>query len=296
VDQRRLGLVAIAFAAAFWASAAAVASRLFDRGVDPLELSEARAVIAAVALSLFGWRTRKAAPGAGPLLMGALGLAIALVNGAYYLAIDRLAVALAIVLQYTAPTLVVAWVAVSTRRRPSGEVSIALIAAVAGVVLVTEAPAGDLGGVDALGVLFGLSSAALFAAYTLLSERAARAYSPTGAMTRAFTVAALFWIAVQVVRGWPDELFEASNAPMILFVGLFGTLVPFLLYVWSVGHVRAERATIAATLEPLLAALVAWIWLGQALSAMQIAGGVLVIGAVTMLQVGKREPVRAPEP
>jgi DME family drug/metabolite transporter len=296
VDQRRLGLAAIAMAAALWASAAAVASRLFDRGVDPIQLSEARAVIAAAGLSLFGWRARRTGPRSGPLLMGALGLAIALVNGAYYLAIDRVAVALAIVLQYTAPALVVTWVALGTRRRPSGEVSVALIAAIAGVVLATEAPAGDLGGVDALGILFGLSSAVLFAAYTLLSERVARTYGPVGAMTRAFTVAALFWIAVQVLRGWPDELFEAANAPMILFVGLLGTLVPFLLYVWGLGNVRAERATIAATLEPVLAALVAWIWLGQALSAMQITGGVLVIGAVVMLQAGEREPLRGREP
>ena len=295
MNDRRLGLAAIALAAALWAIAATAASRLFDRGVDPIELSEARAVVAAVGLSTVGWARRARHP-VSPMLIAALGLSIALVNAAYYLAIDRLAVALAIVLQYTAPALVVTWVAVAARRVPSREVLIALVAAVAGVVLATEIPAGDLGTVDGLGLAFGLASAVLFAAYTLLSERVAGAYGSVGAMTRAFTVAAAFWILVQTTRGWPAELFEPENLPLVLFVGLGGTLAPFLLYVWGIGRVRAERATIAATLEPVLAALFAWLLLDQSLSAMQIGGGLLVIGAVAMLQVARQEPARAPEP
>jgi drug/metabolite transporter, DME family len=295
VTQRRVGLAAIAFAAGLWAIAATAASRLFDRGVDPIELSEARAVIAAVGLSTVGWGRTARSP-VSPVLMGALGLSIALVNAAYYLAIDRLEVALAIVLQYTAPVLVVAWVAATARRAPSREVLVALIAAVGGVVLATEIPAGDAGPIDALGIAFGLASAVLFAAYTLLSERAAHALGSIGAMTRAFGAAALFWVLVQVPRGWPEDLFESENLPLVLFVGLGGTLAPFLLYVWGLGRVRSERATIAATLEPVLAAVFAWLLLDQSLSSMQIAGGLLVIGAVAMLQVAGHEAARAPEP
>jgi DME family drug/metabolite transporter len=82
----------------------------------------------------------------------------------------------------------------------------------------------------------------------------------------------------------------------VLFVGLAGTLSPFLLYVWGIRRVRAERATIAATLEPVLAALFAWVLLDQSLGPMQISGGVLVCAAVVLLQTRRREPVRAPEP
>jgi DME family drug/metabolite transporter len=295
VDERRVGLAAIALAAGLWAIAATAASRLFDRGVDPIELSEARAVIAALGLSSVGW-TRRARQRVSPLLIAALGLSIALVNVAYYLAIDRLAVALAIILQYTAPALVVSWVALTARRAPSRDLLLALIVAVAGVALATEVPAGDIGSFDGLGIAFGLASAVLFAAYTLLSERAGRAYGSIGAMTRAFGAAAVFWILVQVPRGWPGDLFEPENLPLVLFVGLGGTLAPFLLYVWGLGRVRSERATIAATLEPVLAAVFAWLLLDQSLSSMQIAGGLLVIGAVAMLQVSRHEPARAPEP
>jgi DME family drug/metabolite transporter len=189
------------------------------------------------------------------------------------------------VLQYTAPVLVVAAGVVFARRRPGAPLLASLALAMAGVVLVTGALDGDIGGLDAIGLLAGLASAALFASYTVLGEYARRELEPPAVMLRAFALAAAFWVAFLATRGWPHELFEPEALPGVLFVGAGGTLAPFLLYVWAVAHVRAERAAIAATLEPVLAALAAWLWLGQALSAAQVIGGVLVIVAVVALQM-----------
>lgn len=292
VSGGTLGLVAVGSAAALWAAAAAVASELFDRGVSPLELVEARAIVAAAGLGVIALVNRFRAPstaGDHPPVsptagVVALGLALALVNLVYYLAIDRLAVAVAIVLQYSAPALVVLWGALVARRRPSRSVVIALGVALAGLVLVSEVLAGDLGRIDAFGIAMGLASAVLFAAYTLLSEPVTAALGPVRAMFRAFAVASAFWIVIQLPRGWPDELFAAGNLLPVLFIGLAGTLLPFLLYVWGVTRIQAERASIAATLEPVLAAVFAWLWLSQSLSSMQIGGGILVIVAVGSLQ------------
>jgi drug/metabolite transporter (DMT)-like permease len=297
-----LGIAAIGAAAALWAIAAAVASDLFDEGVPPVELAEARSVIAALGFVVLAAirhppaTRRDRARRVHPLHLIALGLSIALVNAAYYLAIDRLPVAIAIVLQYTAPAMVVAYTAVVSRRTPSKEIVIAVVAAVVGVVLVAEVPGGDLGTLDTLGIAFGLCSAVLFATYTLLSEPAGKMWGPIEAMRRAFIVASVAWVLFQIPRGWPQELFDLDNLAQVIYVGLFGTLAPFLLYVWAIGIVRPDRATIAATLEPVLAAVVAWVWLGQDLSLMQIAGGVLVIAAVALLQLRGTRPVIAPEP
>ena len=294
------GLAAIAAAAALWAIAAIVARDLFDAGVVPLELAQARAVIAAIGFLALNLRTRdrRRAPPArrAAVLTLSLGLAIALVNGTYYLAIERLSVAVAVVLQYTAPVLVVLWTALVAGRPPSRQVIAALVAAVIGVVLVVELPLGGFGDLNGTGVAFGLASATLFATYSLLSEELGAIYGALGAMSRAFVVAAAFWIAYQVPFGWPAELFELRHLAGVLFVGLAGTLSPFLLYVWGIRRVRAERASIAATLEPVLAALFAWVLLGQSLGPLQLAGGVLVCAAVGLLQTGRRGPMRAPEP
>lgn len=289
-----LPLAAIALAALLWAIAATVARDLFDSGVPPIQLVEARAVLSAAGLALLpaAWRGR--ARGRGDFRwVVALGVSIALVNAAYYSAIARLAVAVAIVLQYLGPGIVVAWSALARRRRPSTDVLIAVTVAFLGIVLVSELPAGDLGAIDAIGILAGLASAALFAAYTVQSERAAGIYGPVGALLRAFASASLLWIVYQAPQGWPTALFDPDNIGKVLFVGFAGTLVPFLLYIWAVERIRSERAVIAATLEPLFAGIVAWGWLGQVLSLLQIAGGTLILGAVVSLQLGARRVAHA---
>ncbi|MGH2730470.1 MAG: EamA family transporter, partial [Actinomycetota bacterium] len=227
----------------------------------------------------------------GLLLFVALGLSIALVNATYYVAIDRLPVAVAVVVQYTAPVLVVAYAATRSRKRPSKEVSLALAGAVAGVLLVSELPAGDVGRLDGWGLIVALCSAFFFASYTLLSEQAAAEHGTVEAMFRAFVVASVFWILFQIPRGWPEDLVSSSNLPEVLYIGVAGTLAPFLLFVWGTQRVRSERAAIAATLEPVLAAVIAWTYLNQTLSVMQVTGGVMVVGAVLSLHTR-----RAPEP
>jgi drug/metabolite transporter, DME family len=291
-----LGLAAIAGAATLWAIAAAVAADLFDAGVEPLELVQARAYVATAGLAALpaAWRRRREETWVlGPAL---LGLSIALVNAAYYLALDRLAVAVAIVLQYTAPALVVIWIALRTRCRPAPEVGTAVLGALAGVFLVSGLWGQGLGGVDAFGVAMGMGAAVMFATYTLVSERVGEDYGVIGALLRGFAWASAAWLLFQIPRGFPDALIDGSNLPRVLFVGIGGTLAPFLLFLWGVQRVRAERAAIAATLEPVLAAAVAWIWLGQSLSGLQLLGGVLVIVAIASLQIGRRPAVLAPEP
>jgi len=288
------GLVAVAAAAVLWAVSASVAGSLFADGVEPLHLTEARSLITLVGLVLLRpWRL-PAKGRLGPRWLLALGLAIGLVNAAYYIAIDRLAVAVAIVIQYMAPAVVVVGAAVQRRTAPSPDVLVALIVALTGVALVAGVGAGELADTDAIGVAAALASAVLFGSYTLISERAGAVYGAVGTMFRAFAVSTGFWILFQVFRGWPAELVAPENLPRVVFVGIAGTLVPFLLYLWGIGRVRAERAVIAATLEPPAAAIVAWVWLGQTLTVSQLFGGAMVLVAIISLQLSARRAVAAP--
>ena len=293
-----LGLLAVVGAAACWGIAAAVAKDLFASGVEPIELAQARSYVAAVGFSLLpgAWSgglgvDRRSAP----VVVG-LGLSIPAVNAVYYLAIQRLAVAVALVLQYSAPVLVVAWTAVRTRKLPRPLLLGTLVAAVVGVVFVYELPAGDLGSLDGIGLLLGLSAAVFFSAYTLLNESAGERFGPIPAMARAFAVAAAVWLVYQVPRGFPHDLVAPDNVLRVLFIGVGGTLVPFLLFIWGVSKVKSEKAAITATIEPPLAGVIAWVWLGEILSVMQVAGGALILAAVAALQLERTRPVIAPEP
>lgn len=295
----RLGFLAIAVAAVLWAVAATAARSLFEDGVSPLELSQARAYLAFAGFAVLRWWRRDGASRAvrSPRTkIIALGFSIALVNAAYYVAIEHLAVAVAIVIQYTAPALVVGWVALVTRRRPSGDVLVAVVLAVAGVTLAAGLFNGGSAQTSVVGLVAAGASAILFATYTLLSQDVARVHGPTGTMFRAFGVAAALWVFFQIPQGFPSALIDPSNLPRVAYVGLAGTLAPFLLYVWGIARIRAERAVIAATLEPAAAALVAWVWLDQALTVAQLAGGALVVAAVLLLQARPRPGAKVAEP
>lgn len=289
-SRAALGLGAIALAAALWSVAAVAARHLFDRGVDPLELAAARAAIAVTGLALIPVARRRTAT-RSPAAVVLLGLSIALVNAVYYMAIARLDVAVALVLQYTAPALVVMWVALRARKRPAPEVLVAVVVTFVGVVLVSGAVGGGVREVSSAGVAFALASAVLFATYTLLSEKAGDAYGTLGALFRGFAAATALWIVFQATRGWPSELFIAENVPDVIFVGIAGTLLPFFFFLWGVKQVRAERAAITATLEPILAAVVAWLWLDQVLAPVQLAGGAIVLVGIVALQVRRREVI-----
>lgn len=298
-----LGTAAVALAAAFWAGSAVIAKSLFQDGLGAVPLSEARSFIAFAGVSLIHAARRgygawdltaseskpEPARRVWPQLI-AVGLAIALVNATYYIAIDRLQVAVAIVIQYTAPALVVLWVAVTLRRMPPLKTIIAVVAATIGVALAAEVTEAELGDLDAVGLLAAGASAVLFAGYTLISERVSRRVGPLRTMLWAFGAACLFWLCFQVPQGFPEALIAGENLPRVLAVGTLGTLLPFFLYVWGIHRVAAEKAVIAATLEPPLAALAAWIWLGESLAPLQLAGGALVVIAVAILQTKPNQP------
>lgn len=278
-----LGLAAIAFAATLWAIAAIVASELFQAGVTPFALSFFRSVIAGLGLGLLSQRFQPSRRLFDWHIL-ALGLSLAMVTASYYVAISRLSVAVALVIQYTAPAIVVLVGACRTRRLPSPIVVTAVGIALLGVILISGlwTESFDL---DGVGLLAAGLSALFFASYTLLSEVVVDTYGAVGVMFRSFVVASLFWLAFHLVQGIPTALFLPENTLGILFVGIGGTLIPFSLLCWGIQQIRAERGAIAATLEPVIATVLAWIWLGQTLNLMQISGAFLIISAVTLLQV-----------
>jgi len=285
----RLGYLAISAAAVLWAVGATVASTLLDRGASTVELTAARSWLGAAGMAVIVGASRRNRHGEGPGLTGAIpfGLALAAVNFCYYFAISRLPVAIAIVVQYTAPGFVVLWVAAVERVRPSVRVLGALALAFGGVALLAEVPSllarGELS-LDGLGLLAAIGSAVAFGAYMLLGEKLGRRYRAQGALLRGFIVSSIFWAVVVAARGRPDTLLDTSFTAGIVFVALGATLVPFLLFLWGVGHVGAARAGIVSTLEPLMAALLAYAWLDQSLTGWQLAGGAMVLGGIGVVQ------------
>lgn len=287
---RRLGLLAVCVATALWGFGGTVASDLFDSGLRPAELVAARTLIslAGLGLLLALARRRSGTPGrTEPIdwpLVVAFGLAIAVANACLFLAISHLPVAVAMVLQNLAPAFVVGWLVVLGRCRLGLAIALGLVVALAGVALVVELPTTPLGEVNLLGVGFGIATAVGVAAFSVLGSRATRRYGALRANTYAFAVSSVAWLLYFAPQGVPEIVGRHDLLPGVLFVAILGTLAPFVLFSWGTARVGPHAGAVNICLEPVFSAVLAWTWLGQSLNAVQIAGGLLVIGAVVHLQ------------
>jgi drug/metabolite transporter (DMT)-like permease len=138
---------------------------------------------------------------------------------------------------------------------------------------------------DAAGLAAAFGATVTFAIYLVGSERAGHDHEPVTTLFFAFGFASLFWALVEPWWGFPfGELGSARNALLAAGVIVVGTLLPFICMVAALRHVPAPRAAVVATLEPVLAALFAWLIHDEALAAVQLAGGAAVLAAVAWVQ------------
>jgi drug/metabolite transporter (DMT)-like permease len=283
----RLGYALAALAATMWAVNGSLARLLLDEGVEPLHLSQIRATISFLCLlgflAAFKREDLRIRRGEVPALawLGIAGLAC--VQSTYFFAIERLDVGVALAIQYTGPLLLLLYLRFFKRQplAPSlwGAVGLSAI----GSFFVVQAY--DADAVDGIGVVWAVLAAVFFALYLVLSENAGKRHKPHTTLTWAFGFTTLFWLLVRPPWTFPIEKFDtAENVLLALGVAIIGTLIPFVLIVTAVRHIPAARAAVIATLEPVLAAILAWPILDQALEAPQIAGIVIVVAAVIWVQ------------
>jgi DME family drug/metabolite transporter len=301
IERVRLhaGLIAVVAAAALWGLGGTVAGSLFANGADPLEVVAVRTWVSVGGLILISlWRGR-GVPAKRPPLYPTLGfgISVAVANAALFMAIDRLTVAVALVLQNLAPAFVVAWVAFGARRLPALRATIGLGAALAGVAFVVELPSTPLSGLDFSGIAWGLLTAAAVAAFSAFGGQAARECDALTATTWAFMISGVLWLVYQLTQGVP-AIFQS---PALLLgatgVGALGTLLPFLLFSWGTAQVGATVGAINISLEPIFGAALAWSWLGQRLTVSQLAGAcVLLVALIDVQRTGRPDPGAGPAP
>src|SRR3954454_19946870 len=277
------GYVFVAVGATMFALGGNLARDMLDDGVSALRLSQLRSagslVLLAVALAVSRPELVRVRRADLPQLafLGICGLA--LVHATYYAAIDRLEIGVALVIQYMAPLLLLGWLRFRHGRRVAASLWGAVALSIAGCALVVRAY--QPGSLDGTGVLFAAGAAVTFAIYMVASERAGQRYESVTTLLWAFAFASIFWALVQ-----PWWTFPFGDVDLLLGLGVIvvGTLLPFICVVAALRHLPAPRVAVAATLEPVLAAVFAW-WLhDEHLAIVQLVGGALVLGAVVWVQ------------
>jgi drug/metabolite transporter (DMT)-like permease len=294
-------------AAALWATNGTVAKVILQSGdLSSQRLAEVRSTGAFVGLALVVALARPTAlrvPRAELPFLAAFGvLGLALVQWTYFAAIERLEIGIALLIQYTAPLMIALWARFAMGEHVRARVWLALALALFGLGLVVDFWRGL--SLDGIGVLFAVGAAGSFALYILLAERGVGRRDPVSLLCLGMLFSTVFWSIVLPWWSFPTGIFrdEVSllgnlaeySVPvwlLIAWVVVLGTIVPFALLVGALRHLSATRVGIAAMFEPVAATIVAYLWLDEALSGLQLIGGALVLSGILLAQTAREERV-----
>ena len=278
--RQRLGIAFALSAALLWGISGAVAADAFS-AIAPARVAQVRALQAAAILVPWAWWRGVMRPMGQMRWLVAMGINLALVNVTFYWALDRLGVGPGATIQFLGPILVLGWMVAVQHRQVTNVAWVAAALAVVGVGLVSEA--WDVANADWLGVAAGLASAVAFASYLLIGEHLGRSLPAVSVMAWGFVVASVFWAIVQPWWSFPTGL-EAAVWGKLVWVGIAGTAIPFLLEISAVRRAPSGIVGVVATAEPVIGAITAWFLLDQTLGALQIVGGLMVVVAVASIQ------------
>jgi drug/metabolite transporter (DMT)-like permease len=283
------GYLYTVLAALFWASSGTAAKFLFNSGVSPFQLVQLRITVSVVVI--FAWmalfRPKLLVISRSDIFyFAALGVfGIGAVQFFYLFAISKINVAAAILLEYLAPVLIALYGAIVLREKQSGTVIAAISGAVVGCYLVVGAYNLDILAMKGIGILSGLGSAAAFAWFSVHGEHGMRRYDPWTVLLYSSFFALLLWNVLYPPLKAFVQPYSFKNWLWIAYVSIMGTAVPFGLYYEGVNLIRSTRASITATLEPISAGLISYLFLHEVMSLPQILGGILVVGSVILLQL-----------
>lgn len=307
------GLLLALSAAGLFSVNGTMSKLVLEAGVSSLQLVLLRSVGAAVCLFALVAVTRPAALRVSRrelVFFAAYGVTgIALCQWFYFVAIERLPVAVALLLEYTAPLLVALWVRFVRNESVRPRIWAALTLSLGGLALVTRAWAGVQ--FDGLGVLAGLAAAAALATYYLLGERGLGRRDPLSLTAWTFGFCSLLWSVVQPWWTLPFGLLASDLAlpatvggafvpvwTVVLAVVVFGTVAPFLLVLGGIAHLGATRVGLVGMAEPVGAGIVAWLVLGEVLGGVQLLGAAVVLVGIALAETSRRRvpPGHAPLP
>lgn len=214
-------------------------------------------------------------------LFGLLGvLAVQLV---YYEAIQRIPIGVALVIEYTAPLLILGYWRLRGRRVGAG-LWLAGALTLGGCYFVVGAYDAQLRQVNAQGALLAAVDAIILAAYFLLAERLVTRYSSWALLCAGFGTAALGWSIARPPWTLDWSRLDGELGPYVLGVVIIATVVPYLFSVSAVRLIPAARVGLASTAEPVIAAIAAWLLIGQSLEALQVVGGAIVVVGIVVAQ------------
>ena len=205
----------------------------------------------------------------------------------FYVCISLSNAAMAPILQYTAPTMIVLWFALRRHQLPEGREVLGVILTLVGVFLVSTHGKLDQLVVSPLALFWGLFSGVGLAIYTVAPVRILKKFSTTEIMGWGQILSGLF-LACFFNPFHSGSLWDPSSIAAMMYIVIGGTVIPFSMFLIAVTVVGPTKASLISCVEPLSSILLVVLVLGTPLTVLDIVGMSCIIATVLLLSIQKK--------
>jgi drug/metabolite transporter (DMT)-like permease len=293
-------------AAFLFALNGSIAKAQIEAGLNAVQVTEIRtlgcALVLLVVLALTKPASLKVRRSEVPFLLVFGVLAYLLTPFLFFLSVSLLPVAIAALLAFLAPVLVALWLRFVKREPVGRSIWVALALVVGGLLLVSQVWSGMT--LSPLGVLYGLLTAAALAAYLLLGEEGAKRRDVMSLAFWGFAIATITWSILAPWWNFPWSVLGTTTSMLdgaltgipvwsLVLVMIVVSVVPFVLVLMSLQRIGAQRGGILGTTEPVWAAIIAFVLLGEVISPTQGLGGLIVLAGVIVAELASQRAHRA---
>ena len=294
MNQQSRGYLLILLAAALWGTLGVFYKYLNSySNLSPIEIVFWRAFYAALLtlLILLIWRRND-------LLIRRTSISIFLAIGiigiagfyiVYIYAITTIGLGLASVLLYSASIWVALFGFIFQGDKMTKHKMLALVLALVGIVLIAGIFNFNQFRIGYFGILAGLGSGIGYAAYIILNKKAGQlGYSTWTVNAYGLGIGALALLIFQSNTSLTQTIYSPATSLVLLLLGIIPTLGGGLAFYAGLQKIPAVNASIVATFEPVVATVLGWVLFSEILRLNQILGGILILIAVTLIQLPGR--------
>lgn len=205
-------------------------------------------------------------------------------NWCYFVAINRTSLSVAAILLYTAPSIVMVLSTILFKEKMTSRKIISLVLTFIGCIFVTAFVQGTGHKITVTGILAGLGAGLGYALYSIFGRYALSKYDSITVTLYTFVFACIGIIPVTDVK---EMIISFSVNPNAVYyavaLGLIASALPFLLYTKSLSYLETSKASIIATLEPIVATLIGILLYGEPITIFKIVGISIVLFAVSII-------------
>ena len=283
------GYFLVALGASCWGTLGAIGTVLFNQGLSSIAVANYRVLFATVIIGLYLLLFRRqdltVSKKQLPLFIAAGFISVFIFNFSYLTAINLTTIVTAVIMLYTAPTFVTVISKFAFNEPITLQKAAALILTLVGCALVVEAYDFTQIKLNFPGLLAGLSSGLTYGLYSIFGKKALDNCSPWTTVFYSFVFGSIFLS----IFGRPWETFAAlqntTTASFILLIAVLPTVVAYGFYTTGLKYIESSKASIIATVEPVVAVILAAAVFHENISLLQGLGILLVIGSIILIQI-----------